>query len=75
VTTADVMAAENTQPIPHLSKGVGPFYRLGGERPIATISKDVYYENVHVLPQTPQLIALLTYEFHLVVPLHISDNT
>lgn len=42
------------------AKGVGPLYRPDGEKPTATVSKDVSYENVHVLPQTPQLIALLT---------------
>ncbi|SPN98863.1 probable uracil phosphoribosyltransferase [Cephalotrichum gorgonifer] len=39
---------------------VGPNYQADGQRPSATISKDVPFENVHVLPQTPQLIALLT---------------
>lgn len=40
--------------------GVGPDYRPAAEKPTATVSKDVPYENVHILPQTPQLIALLT---------------
>ena len=40
--------------------GVGPAYRPAEEKPTATVSKDVPYENVHILPQTPQLIALLT---------------
>jgi len=40
--------------------GVGPDYRPAAERPTATVSKDVPYENVHILPQTPQLIASLT---------------
>lgn len=40
--------------------GVGPSYRPDGEKPTATVSREVQQENVHVLPQTPQLIALLT---------------
>ena len=40
--------------------GVGPDYRPEEEKPTATVSKKVPYENVHILPQTPQLIALLT---------------
>ncbi|EXJ80260.1 uracil phosphoribosyltransferase [Capronia coronata CBS 617.96] len=40
--------------------GVGPSYRPAEEKPTATVSRDVSHENVHVLPQTPQLIALLT---------------
>lgn len=39
---------------------LGPDYRSDSQKPTATISKDVPFENVHVLPQTPQLIALLT---------------
>ena len=39
---------------------LGPDYRADSQKPAATISKDVPFENVHVLPQTPQLIALLT---------------
>lgn len=45
---------------PSPAQGVGPLYRPDGEKPTATVSKEVSYENVHVLPQTPQLIALLT---------------
>lgn len=41
--------------------GVGPSYRPAAEKPTATVSREVPHENVHVLPQTPQLIALLTY--------------
>jgi uracil phosphoribosyltransferase len=48
----------NAAPSP--AQGVGPIYRSEGEKPTATVSKDISYENVHVLPQTPQLIALLT---------------
>ena len=40
---------------------VGPDYRPNAQKPTATVSTKVSYENVHVLPQTPQLIALLTY--------------
>lgn len=39
---------------------LGPDYRSESQKPAATISKDVPFENVHVLPQSPQLIALLT---------------
>jgi len=39
---------------------VGPDYRPEAEKPTATTSKEVSHETVHVLPQTPQLIALLT---------------
>lgn len=37
---------------------LGPDYRP--EKPTATVSTEVPYDNVHILPQTPQLIALLT---------------
>lgn len=43
------------------SKHLGPEYRALDEKPAATVSKSVKQENVHILPQTPQLIALLTY--------------
>ncbi|KAI4135406.1 MAG: hypothetical protein LQ347_000699 [Umbilicaria vellea] len=39
---------------------VGPDYRPEDQKPTATISKEISYDNVHILPQTPQLIALLT---------------
>ena len=48
------------EPVPSPAQGVGPIYRPDGEKPTATVSKKLSYENVHVLPQTPQLIALLT---------------
>lgn len=54
------MAAEPGESLPCPAQGVGPFYRPDGEKPTATVSKALPYENVHVLPQTPQLIALLT---------------
>ncbi|EED18429.1 cytosine deaminase-uracil phosphoribosyltransferase fusion protein [Talaromyces stipitatus ATCC 10500] len=54
------MAAARNENVPSPAQGVGPFYRPEGEKPTATVSKEVSFENVHVLPQTPQLIALLT---------------
>lgn len=42
------------------SKHLGPEYRSLDDKPEATVSKSVQQENVHILPQTPQLIALLT---------------
>ena len=40
---------------------VGPDYKPETLKPTATVSTEISYENVHILPQTPQLIALLTY--------------
>ena len=40
---------------------VGPDYRPEKQKPTATVSTEVPFENVHTLPQTPQLIALLTW--------------
>lgn len=56
------MAAKQVEQIPSPAQGVGPFYRPDKEKPTATVSKEVRFDNVHVLPQTPQLIALLTSE-------------
>ena len=39
---------------------LGPDYRPEKQKPTATVSTEISYENVHVLSQTPQLIALLT---------------
>lgn len=39
---------------------VGPDYRTESQKPTATVSTEVKYDNVITLPQTPQLIALLT---------------
>lgn len=39
---------------------IGPNYRSESQKPIATVSTGVEFDNVTVLPQTPQLIALLT---------------
>lgn len=52
------MASQNGCPSPALN--VGPDYRPDDEKPQATVSRTVNKPNVHVLPQTPQLIALLT---------------
>ena len=53
-------AGVEAEPIPCPVQGVGPVYKPDEEKPTATVSKDLPYDNVHVLPQTPQLIALLT---------------
>ncbi|KAF2456828.1 uracil phosphoribosyltransferase-domain-containing protein [Lineolata rhizophorae] len=42
------------------SQCVGPEYRPEGQKPTATVSTEVHFDNVTILPQTPQLIALLT---------------
>jgi len=39
---------------------IGPQYKEEEEKPQATVSLPAKHENVHILPQTPQLIALLT---------------
>jgi uracil phosphoribosyltransferase len=41
-------------------QSVGPDYRDEKQKPTATVSTAVPFENVHTLAQTPQLIALLT---------------
>lgn len=46
-----------------LADGVGPDYRPKAEKPVATVSTQVSHANVHILAQTPQLIALLTYVY------------
>ncbi|KAF3894064.1 Uracil phosphoribosyltransferase [Trichophyton interdigitale] len=50
------MASNEPGPV----RGVGPVSMPDDKKPPATVSKAVKYENVCVLPQTPQLIALLT---------------
>ena len=40
---------------------VGPDYRPDAQKPTATVSTHISYDNVHILPQTSQLLALLTY--------------
>lgn len=47
------------------SQNMGPDYRSEEDKPAATVSTQVSHENVHVLTQTPQLIALLTYAIPL----------
>ncbi|KAL2753936.1 hypothetical protein ACRALDRAFT_2043062 [Sodiomyces alcalophilus JCM 7366] len=39
---------------------VGPLYRTESQKPTATVSTEINLDNVTILPQTPQLIALLT---------------
>lgn len=53
------MSSEASEGVKCPTQSVGPDYRP--EKPIATVSTPVSFENVHTLPQTPQLIALLTY--------------
>lgn len=43
------------------TQSVGPGFRSQDEKPTATVSVEVGFDNVRVLPQTPQLIALLSY--------------
>jgi hypothetical protein len=43
------------------SKCVGPEYKDSKDKPTATVSTEIHHDNVHILPQTPQLISLLTY--------------
>ncbi|KAI9746439.1 MAG: Uracil phosphoribosyltransferase, synthesizes UMP from uracil [Claussenomyces sp. TS43310] len=42
------------------AQNMGPAYVEAQQKPMATVSTSVPFENVHTLPQTPQLIALLT---------------
>ncbi|KAK1760735.1 uracil phosphoribosyltransferase [Echria macrotheca] len=42
------------------TRPVGPDYRSESQKPAATVSTGVEFETVTILPQTPQLIALLT---------------
>lgn len=49
---------ESTQTIHR--EAVGPDYVSKNRKPEATVSTAVSFPNVHVLAQTPQLIALLT---------------
>lgn len=52
------MSSESQTTAP--SQCVGPEYRPTTQKPTATVSTPLKQENVHILPQTPQLIALLT---------------
>lgn len=42
------------------SQPLGPAYMASEDKPSATVSTKVEQDNVHILSQTPQLIALLT---------------
>ncbi|KJX99159.1 uracil phosphoribosyltransferase like protein [Zymoseptoria brevis] len=56
------MASEG-QPSPVIrapSQQLGPDYKTSTDRPTATVSTNPKIHNLHILPQTPQLIALLT---------------
>ena len=48
----------NVRPAP--TQCVGPDYRSESQKPIAVVSTGVEFDNVTILPQTPQLIALLS---------------
>jgi uracil phosphoribosyltransferase len=39
---------------------VGPDYRSASQKPTATVSTEVQFDTLTILPQTPQLIALLS---------------
>ncbi|KAF2474362.1 PRTase-like protein [Lindgomyces ingoldianus] len=52
------MSSESETQAP--SQSVGPEYRPATQKPTATVSTALDHENVHILAQTPQLIALLT---------------
>lgn len=53
-------AEETSKPSTAPTQTVGPDYRPDSQKPKATVSKEPTTKNVTVLPQTPQLIALLT---------------
>ena len=52
--------AQSTERVASPALTLGPSYRPTSEKPTATVSRPVDTPNVHILPQTPQLIALLT---------------
>lgn len=54
------MSAPSEKPRAALTRPVGPDYRSESQKPAATVSTPVDFETVTVLPQTPQLIALLS---------------
>lgn len=54
------MPESETAPQPGPTQSVGPDYRAASQKPTATVSTAVPYDNVITLEQTPQLIALLT---------------
>lgn len=58
-STTTNMASNTTKELGRApSKCVGPEYK--SDKPTATVSTEIPHENVHILPQTPQLISLLT---------------
>ncbi|GAB7360085.1 hypothetical protein MBLNU230_g7849t1 [Neophaeotheca triangularis] len=52
--------ASDDEPQRAPSQCLGPDYKSADEKPQATVSTQVGHDNVHILPQSPQLIALLT---------------
>lgn len=52
--------AEKPTPASAPTQCVGPTFRDVADKPSATVSAVVSSDNVYVLPQTPQLIALLS---------------
>lgn len=58
------MASNSQKDLPTLgrapSKCVGPEYKDSKDLPTATVSTEIPHDNVHILPQTSQLISLLT---------------
>jgi uracil phosphoribosyltransferase len=57
------MSTNPERPGPAPTQGVGPDYKADSQKPTATVSTEVEFDNVTVLPQTPQLIALLSCVF------------
>ena len=59
------MASNSQKDLPTLGRApikcVGPEYKDSKDLPTATVSTEIPHANVHILPQTPQLISLLTY--------------
>ncbi|UQC82912.1 uracil phosphoribosyltransferase [Colletotrichum lupini] len=56
MATQDSKSASGSGP----TQCVGPLYRSESQKPTATVSTEIKLDNVVVLSQTPQLIALLT---------------
>ncbi|KAM7194764.1 Uracil phosphoribosyltransferase domain containing protein [Naviculisporaceae sp. PSN 640] len=54
------MSTPIEKPKPGPVQSIGPDYRSASQKPQATVSTEVPFETVTVLPQTPQLIALLS---------------
>ncbi|KAK5995816.1 Uracil phosphoribosyltransferase [Cladobotryum mycophilum] len=52
--------AENLSSAAPALQCVGPHFKTPDQKPSATVSAEVPFDNVYVLPQTPQLIALLS---------------